>query len=140
MSAQHTRGRIKVQHAHAGPRGFELADEKTGLNQVCQDAAKANARRLAACWNACEDVTTEMLESIPYGMWSLLHQSKGFVLALRSVRAYLLGAKDYMASATVGEDEQYAIDGIKEQLEIINLALEYDDAALLQIEASQQKH
>ena len=62
MSKQHLQGRIKVQHPHAGPCGFELADEKTGLKQICQDVTEANARRLAACWNACDALYTESLE------------------------------------------------------------------------------
>lgn len=62
MSTQHMPGRIKVQHPHAGLRGFELADEKTGLHQVCQDVTEGNAHRLAACWNACEGIETYALE------------------------------------------------------------------------------
>ena len=61
MSAAHTPGRLKVQHPHAGERGFELAFEP-GLEQVCQDITEANARRLAACWNVCQGATTEQLE------------------------------------------------------------------------------
>lgn len=62
MSAQHTPGRVKVQHPHAGPRGWEVAFEP-GLEQLCQDITEDNARRLAACWNACEGISAEALES-----------------------------------------------------------------------------
>ena len=55
MSAQHTAGRVRVQHPHAGDRGWEVAFEP-GLEQLCQDISQANARRLVACWNACEGI------------------------------------------------------------------------------------
>jgi hypothetical protein len=55
MSAQHTPGRVRVQHPHAGDRGWEVAFEP-GLEQLCQDISQANARRLVACWNACEGI------------------------------------------------------------------------------------
>lgn len=61
MSAQHTPGRIKVQHPHAGERGWEVAFEP-GLERLCADIAEANARRLVACWNACEGIETYALE------------------------------------------------------------------------------
>ena len=63
-AAKHTPGLVKVQHPHAGPRGFELADKETGLQQVCQDATEVNARRLAACWNACDGIDTKRLEDL----------------------------------------------------------------------------
>lgn len=63
-AAKHTPGLVKVQHPHAGPRGFELADKETGLQQVCQDATEVNARRLAACWNACDGIGTKRLEDL----------------------------------------------------------------------------
>ena len=47
MSAKYTQGRVKVQHPHAGERGWEVAFEP-GLEQLCQDITEANARRLVA--------------------------------------------------------------------------------------------
>ena len=61
MSAKHTAGRVRVQHPYAGDRGWEVAFEP-GLEQLCQDISEANARRLVACWNACEGISTEALE------------------------------------------------------------------------------
>jgi hypothetical protein len=55
MNAQHTAGRVRVQHPYPGDRGWEVAFEP-GLEQLCQDISQANARRLAACWNACEGI------------------------------------------------------------------------------------
>ena len=63
MSAQHTQGRVKVQHPHAGERGWEVAFEP-GLEQLCQDITEANARRLVACWNAFDGLDTEQIESM----------------------------------------------------------------------------
>ena len=62
MSAEHTPGRVKVQHPHAGERGYEVAFEP-GLEQLCQDITDANARRLVACWNALQDFSTEEIEN-----------------------------------------------------------------------------
>lgn len=61
MNAQYTPGRLKVQHPHAGERGWEIAFEP-GVEQVCQDITEANARRLVACWNACDGIETYQLE------------------------------------------------------------------------------
>ena len=61
MSAQHTPGRVKVQHPDAGECGWEVAFEP-GLERLCADITEANARRLVACWNALQDFSTEALE------------------------------------------------------------------------------
>lgn len=61
MSTQHTQLCVKVQHPHAGERGFEVAYEP-GLEQVCQNVTEANARRIVACWNACAGIETYALE------------------------------------------------------------------------------
>ncbi len=63
MPNKFTPGRLKMQNPHDGERGFEIALEP-GLEQVCQNVTEANARRLVACWNACEGIDTEHLENI----------------------------------------------------------------------------
>jgi hypothetical protein len=60
--SKHTLGRVKVQHPHAGERGWEVAFEP-GLEQLCQNITEANARRLVACWNALQDFSTEEIEN-----------------------------------------------------------------------------
>lgn len=65
-TTSHTPGRLKVQHPHAGNRGWEIAFEP-GLEQVCQNVTEANARRLVACWNACEGLDTDKLERFGLG-------------------------------------------------------------------------
>ena len=54
--SKHTPEPWKVQHPHAGQRGWEIADS-SGLNQVSQDVTEANARRIVACVNACKGRT-----------------------------------------------------------------------------------
>ena len=60
--SKHTQEPWKVQHPHAGQRGWEIADS-SGLNQVSQDVTEANARRIVACVNACAGVDTALLEA-----------------------------------------------------------------------------
>ena len=59
--SKHTQEPWKVQHPHAGQRGWEIADS-SGLNQISQDVTEANARRIVACVNACAGVDTDLLE------------------------------------------------------------------------------
>lgn len=63
MSEKHTQGRLIVRC------GYSIyADEgKTPVADTCLTASvpdndEANARRLVACWNACEGISTEALE------------------------------------------------------------------------------
>jgi len=60
---EHTQGKLTF-------RGFSIyaADGKTPVADTCLTASvaqhdEANARRLVACWNACEGVSTEWLEA-----------------------------------------------------------------------------
>lgn len=94
MNAQHTPGRLKVQHPHAGERGWEIAFE-LGVEQVCQDITEANARRLVACWNYCEGVSTEHLEK--YGMPDFAQK----ISDLREQRNKLLEALKRIEGATM---------------------------------------
>lgn len=59
----HTPGRLKVR----GGFSIYADDGKTPVADTCltnsvPDNDEANARRLAACWNACEGLDTESLE------------------------------------------------------------------------------
>lgn len=62
----HSKEPWRVQHPHAGMRGWEIADS-SGLNQVSQDVTDANARRIVACVNACRGLSTDVLERMPTG-------------------------------------------------------------------------
>lgn len=75
MSAGHTQGRLSTDCAdHDEPyQNIKLQVGKHAVATVCIDDApvhdynreqRANARRLAACWNACQGIETEELEII----------------------------------------------------------------------------
>lgn len=82
MSAQHTQGRMTVHTDGAdgwpllmigGPAGRIVANVNTesGVDTTKAPSiafkpmpATENARRLAACWNACEGLATDLLENI----------------------------------------------------------------------------
>lgn len=66
MSAQHTQGRLyflqkypSVLHAKQGSHGRRVCCTESFGDK---DENEANARRLAACWNACQAIPTEILE------------------------------------------------------------------------------
>lgn len=66
MNAQHTPGRLTVR----GGYSIYADDGKTPVADTCltnsvPDNDEANARRLVACWNACEGIDTETLEKEP---------------------------------------------------------------------------
>lgn len=65
MNAQHTQGRIVVNPIQLDQ--IATADASKGIARVTHfghsvDTVIANARRLAACWNACEGISTDDLE------------------------------------------------------------------------------
>lgn len=62
----HTPGRLKAHHDHGW---LAISDDQDDLyikvaKGMGSSVDKANARRLVACWNACEGFTTEHLENI----------------------------------------------------------------------------
>lgn len=73
MSAQHTHGQLRVTHNNweastlhcdgiAVARVLIESDVDEQTQQHCESVKEANARRLAACWNACDGISTERLE------------------------------------------------------------------------------
>lgn len=76
MSAGHTEGRVEVQHIAAG-----YYDLVADLRTVASYAQHDNARRLAACWNACQGIDTEKLEKLPASFGELL--SAEFQVAIK---------------------------------------------------------
>lgn len=71
MSAQHTPGKVHVSDAARGlvvydEAGWAIADAKVFHARHSLEEAQANARRLAACWNACDGLSTEALERLGY--------------------------------------------------------------------------
>ena len=86
---EHTTGKLTF-------RGFSIyaADGKTPVADTCLNASVAqhdvaNARRLVACWNACDGIPTKWLEG---GAADILEYSK----ALKAQRDELLAALERM--------------------------------------------
>lgn len=70
MNAQHTPGRLRLFDTYADSA---IRDDKEKLVAVVL-AEKANsARRLVACWNACEGIDTEDLEAGSVSIIAKLH-------------------------------------------------------------------
>lgn len=61
MNAQHTPGRIRYDY-EPGYCGELLRANGTSLCSFADEPTEDDARRLVACWNACEGVSTENLE------------------------------------------------------------------------------
>lgn len=73
MTTQHTAGRLctQLETFSISPTGdcdlSFLIRTQTDLSLIgevygCDDMAESNARRLVACWNACEGLPTDLLE------------------------------------------------------------------------------
>lgn len=65
MNAQHTQGRmvvnpIQLDQIATADASQEIARAST--HRLPPEVTIANARRLAACWNACDGLSTESLE------------------------------------------------------------------------------
>lgn len=107
MSA-HTEGRLKARawsnHAEttivrddlAGP--VEAVAECSGFGRASEHC-EANARRLVACWNACEGVSTETLEclkdfqrqSAMQSLQATLAERDELIEALRAAKQFVTG-------------------------------------------------
>ena len=102
MSTQHTPGRLGVS---AVGDGFEIEDETGACIAQAQEVSaqdrrngsmirRENARRLAACWNACDGFSAEALEDdAPRKLLEdrdrLLAQRKELLEALKAVTQHL---------------------------------------------------
>lgn len=67
------------QESDDGVHIAEVSGEEVGI-----EARNANARRIVACWNACEDVSTESIED--YNVLSRLASADRLLAACRSAR------------------------------------------------------
>jgi hypothetical protein len=67
MSGQHTQGRLVAEQSEMTGRLISETDQRpiaTVWSGAFEGLGQANARRLAACWNACDGASTELLEKI----------------------------------------------------------------------------
>ena len=61
MSAKHTPGPIRYDY-EPGYCGELIARDGMTVAAFVNEPSEADARRLAACWNACDGISTEHLE------------------------------------------------------------------------------
>lgn len=79
MSGQHTQGRITVGQVDDLFVVGVGADLPASPGRYCVAALirkEVDARRLAACWNACEGLSTERLESLKVSLPTALHEAE----------------------------------------------------------------
>lgn len=128
MSEQCTQGRISMAEWKAGEdaHGFNLVTSEGDLLPLCDmeagpdDDYEANARRLVACWNACEGITTERLEDL--GRPLMKHLIGCDERAARQVKeaAALTAQRDELLSALKVAEESV---GDSKSLEIVRAAI-----------------
>ena len=135
MSAKHTQGPL-VLAQHGAIRGGpmvryingsiqEQVAMTTGAGWMVQGEHLANARRLVACWNACESFSTEMLEGAMsavvqggfVGMWSNYCDKKSEAEDLRAQRDKLLTALKQRA------DMDITVHGLAGMQRVANAAI-----------------
>lgn len=96
MSTQHTEGRVLFREDGEANRWAMLTEDCRWMLTILANGEQttprqvANFRRLAACWNACEGISTEALESktgIFDAAAKLADQRDELLAALERVRA-----------------------------------------------------
>ena len=95
MSAQHTQGKLKVVSTYAIPEIRDQEDHFVFAAGSASPQSFVNARRLAACWNACEGLPTEKLEISP--IFDVAMEAKRYLASVEKQRDELLEALREMA-------------------------------------------
>ena len=121
MSEKHTQGPL-VLGQHGAIRGGPMVRYingsaqaqvamTTGADWMVQGEYLANARRLVACWNACEGITTERLEDL--GRPLMQHLIGCDERAARQVKeaAALTAQRDELLARLKEADEDFANEG-----------------------------
>ena len=78
MSENHTPGRLAVTHNNWETSTIYSNGKEVARVHIDSEASdddeqhRDNARRLVACWNACEGIPTDMLEAMPFGPAALV--------------------------------------------------------------------
>lgn len=115
-AATHTPGRMTWMRRPDASLIYVIRDHKAGSHaQGDIHINEANLRRLAACWNACEGLSTELLESITTVGDTLLdrfEQREKTERELKAQRDELLGALKYHQEQT--RPIQRTIDAISQ--------------------------
>ena len=90
MSGQHTQGRLKCDGQCHLDDGCLLVEDCAEIHCVASADHPDDARRLAACWNACEDIPTADLEA-GATLAEICAKSNGYQIKLAAARALLAG-------------------------------------------------
>lgn len=91
---QHTNGLLHVGGGGTiiyADDGFAIANASVFHGRIEPASSEANARRLVACWNACEGVSTETLERMPLPFGKLLSQDLKSVTHQRDLLGEAIG-------------------------------------------------
>lgn len=111
MTAPHTQGRlvvgervgdrVQLKHTHGDvPGAISLVVAQVTARESWRAEGEANARRLAACWNACEGLETSWLEGVKLGDFPVtgVHKELEEAMAERDqLRAELEAARALLA-------------------------------------------
>ena len=139
MTTQHTPGRLKVQHPHAGERGWEIALEP-GLEQVCQDVTEASARRLVACWNRLEKFTTEQIEDFGYDLFADVRPDFDRAMRERDKLQLLCAEWEKKAATWLASPEAaQRLDGYRDLAQQLNTATAQRDELLAVLRGVQKR-
>lgn len=103
MSEQHTQGRLIVEPDENNKAAFIVGEDHRAIARVNNAGLRgyflSDARRLAACWNACEGIDTDNLEKFPG--WA----SDGFAPGVKVVQE-LAAARALLAEIANRIDEE----------------------------------
>lgn len=90
MSAQHTQGRLVAVHFRDGAYDLRTEQEAKKLTTQCVASfvQHPDARRLAACWNICEYIPTDYLET-GATLAGICAKSNGYQVKLAAASALL---------------------------------------------------
>lgn len=104
MSA-HTTGPLHVFDVYHDTEIRDQADQVVACIHSGSPQSLANARRLAACWNACDGVTTKALEELGPIARAIADPAQTRIFELEAQRDELLTAlKSYLRAPSVGSN------------------------------------
>ena len=115
MTTTHTPGRLQVPEPHDGQYGVIVENDCGRYAVAVSIRNPADARRLAACWNVCDGMDTELLENI---------------LMLGDTMATRLQARDRVEQAIIADRLRFMQerDALRTALnKLLNTVNQYDD-------------
>lgn len=101
--SQHTKGFLSAG-CEDDPKSGDIYADDGSLIAECfingdPETKEANARRLAACWNACDGLTNEFLEISKTGDYviRLIREADGYLLQRDELLVALIGAEKWLS-------------------------------------------